>query len=691
MKKKYLVFIIFLLINLIPHIYVALSPSGNLLNWYLTDDAFYYFKVAQNISEGRGITFDGLGATNGFHPIWMLVCVPVFALARIDLYLPMRVLIIVLAVLNAGSGYFLYRLFADHLSKKTGWIVAVLWMFLPSIHGITTKLGVESGLNAFALILFFFCVSRLPQYKQGEKIRSTGLLGISLAAMLVLFSRLDNIFILVMVGLWLVFRNSNMRWITQVDFLLILLSSLLSYYLRIQTTDNIFNFLPFAYMLIGFSLVIKPVCLFFFGLYEFNGRITLKRFILKTAAAMTLASILIAAIFFILHDILHLFRGISRSVLILDWLMATVLLVIFRIVIFKRRHNEQGKSLNGLKDNWKIWLGNAAAYFIPLFGMLVVYMLLNKYYTGSPMPVSGQIKRWWGELPNTVYGRPIKTLTGIVSGIFDTSIESGPFWMLTQPLYHISKWLDGVLGISLGSQASTFLLVIVWSIFIAIVLVVSSRRWFAFRQIAERYALLPFFSGCFFHVISYKATGYLHAKYWYWLGEMLLVTVFVGLVLAILIRELEKQSGKAGVAKSAVALVSLALLVNFGYTIMRDFPMDGSAPQLYDYEADFDILEDLTRTGDLIGMTGGGQSSYFMPDRVFVNLDGLINNSQYYESLKAGTVNEYLDSIGLQYIYGEEEVLLGSDPYRWYFTDRLVKIAGKTQFNLYEYCDEVCQ
>ena len=40
---------------------------------YLSDDAFYYFQVAQNLAAGQGPTFDGLTRTTGFHPLYALL------------------------------------------------------------------------------------------------------------------------------------------------------------------------------------------------------------------------------------------------------------------------------------------------------------------------------------------------------------------------------------------------------------------------------------------------------------------------------------------------------------------------------------------------------------------------------------------------------------------------------------------
>lgn len=690
-KKQVRIFILFLVLNLIPHVYAAIKPEANLLNWYLTDDAFYYFKVAQNISEGYGVTFDNIAPTNGFHPLWMLVCVPVFALARFDLFLPLRVLIVVQALLNAASGYFLFRLLADNLSEKAAWVIAFLWMFLPSIHGISTKLGLETGLNVFAIIFLFFQTSRLAKIDRKKDVEYKDLVYLSLAAILALFSRLDNIFIVVMLGCWLVFRRSQIRWISQGDFLLILISTLVSYYSRIQSTDNIFNFLPFAYMLIGFSLVLKPVFLFFLGSYELAGKISLKRYLIKTAAAMTLACLTIGVIFFVLHDLLHAFRGISRAVLILDWLLSTVMIVIYRFLLYKQHHNVHGNRSANLKENWREWLTNVAAYFVPLFGSLAVYMVVNKSYFGSAMPVSGQIKRWWGKLPNTVYGRPIKTLAGILSALVDTNSGKGPFWMLMRPLSQISKWIGGLLKVNADPEASSFLLSMVWIIFAAIVLIMLIRRWKYFHRAAEKLALLPFFTGCFFHAISYKATGYLHAKYWYWLGEMVLIVLFWGILLSILFEELGHQSKGKRIGSVVVFGICALIAANFGRILLLEFPIGKDAPVLYDYEADFDFLEGKTSPGDVIGMTGGGLNSYFMPDRTFVNLDGLINNAEYFESLKNDQTDEYLASIGLDYVYGEELILLDSDPYRWIFTDRLRWIGSSSFFNLYEFCSEGCQ
>src|SRR3970040_2036794 len=109
-------------------LYAALSDSQNLSwRWFTRDDAYYYFKVAQNISEGHGSTFDGINRTNGYHPLWMLVCVPVFAFARFDLVLPLRILLVVMSALSAATAILFYRLIGSIFSAPVGGLAALHW------------------------------------------------------------------------------------------------------------------------------------------------------------------------------------------------------------------------------------------------------------------------------------------------------------------------------------------------------------------------------------------------------------------------------------------------------------------------------------------------------------------------------------------------------------------------------------
>src|SRR5215208_6457972 len=114
------------------------------LRWFTRDDAYYYFKVAQNISEGHGSTFDGIDKTNGYHPLWMLICVPIFALARFDLILPLRILFLLLSGLSVATGILLYRLVGRVFAPAIGAFAAIVWVFSPHVLNAVYIQGLET-------------------------------------------------------------------------------------------------------------------------------------------------------------------------------------------------------------------------------------------------------------------------------------------------------------------------------------------------------------------------------------------------------------------------------------------------------------------------------------------------------------------------------------------------------------------
>jgi hypothetical protein len=72
--KRYRVEVFLLLLALIPHLVISLSNPNTILDWYSSDDGFYYFQVARNLSSGHGFTFDGINPTNGFLPLPKSIC-----------------------------------------------------------------------------------------------------------------------------------------------------------------------------------------------------------------------------------------------------------------------------------------------------------------------------------------------------------------------------------------------------------------------------------------------------------------------------------------------------------------------------------------------------------------------------------------------------------------------------------------
>ena len=165
MRKKYPWFEIALsIVFLSAYVYAAFSDAYNLPNrWFIRDDAYYYFKVAQNISEGHGSTFDGIHPTNGYHPLWMLICVPIFALARYDVILPLRVLVLVTGVLQIATAILLYRLIRSAVSPPAAMLAAAYWVFSTYILLFLYKTGVELSIGLFFIVLLIHLTYKFEQ------------------------------------------------------------------------------------------------------------------------------------------------------------------------------------------------------------------------------------------------------------------------------------------------------------------------------------------------------------------------------------------------------------------------------------------------------------------------------------------------------------------------------------------------
>ena len=143
MKKQLSWFeIILMVVILSAYVYAAFSDAFNLPNrWFIRDDAYYYYKIAQNISEGHGSTFDGINLTNGYHPLWMLICIPIFSLARFDPILPLRVLILVTGIFHVATTLILYRLVSKAISPVAGMLAAIYWAFESVYSGLSIQNG----------------------------------------------------------------------------------------------------------------------------------------------------------------------------------------------------------------------------------------------------------------------------------------------------------------------------------------------------------------------------------------------------------------------------------------------------------------------------------------------------------------------------------------------------------------------
>ncbi len=144
-RKPIVVFII--AAALIPQVVKLLLPMGNMLLAFFPDDLFYYLKPARNIAAGLGSTFDGINFTNGYHPLWMLICAAVARIVSdpiVYLYSMLALNLLVVLVLSI-------RIVALFRSQMGVWIALLVVILINGQRKCAA--GVFSGLETPLYIL----------------------------------------------------------------------------------------------------------------------------------------------------------------------------------------------------------------------------------------------------------------------------------------------------------------------------------------------------------------------------------------------------------------------------------------------------------------------------------------------------------------------------------------------------------
>jgi len=117
------------------------------------------------------------------------------------------------------------------------------------------------------------------------------------------------------------------RFVLFADFLLIIVSVLGSYALRLEFTEDFVRFyIQAALWLIGIALVIKPSVFYFFGMYQRLWIYASVNELKLIALAVTTSSVAVSVVFVTLFWLGVFGPGFPRSVLAIDWLISLLLI-----------------------------------------------------------------------------------------------------------------------------------------------------------------------------------------------------------------------------------------------------------------------------------------------------------------------------------------------------------------------------
>lgn len=161
---------------------------------FIQDDAFYYFEIARRIGLGQGSTCDGITKTNGYHPLWLLMLVPLSPIMNASREWGARVAI-ALAVLLLGGALLLLRAVA---ARTAPLYAAFALLYAWSALLFSSVYGMESGLAACLLGLLLWLIGR----RQAPPAVPEALL-IGLVSALLVLARLDSVwYVLALDVLW---------------------------------------------------------------------------------------------------------------------------------------------------------------------------------------------------------------------------------------------------------------------------------------------------------------------------------------------------------------------------------------------------------------------------------------------------------------------------------------------------------
>ncbi len=662
MIKRHWFEIILIIVVMSISVYAALSDAQNFsLRWFTRDDAYYYFKVAQNISEGHGSTFDGINKTNGYHPLWMLICIPIFSLARFDLVLPLRILLLVMSALQVSTAILLYRLLGKVFAPAVGAFAALFWVFSFDVLVNLYQQGLESGIAAFFVALLLYKLYEFEINYRANTITTKQIVSLGFIGALTIFSRLDLVFFVALAGLWIVFRAHPLRYFLPLDVTAAAASVFLAFLLRLTLPDY-YNYSTVAITMAALALAIKIPLTFFFGLYDKHTladfRAWMLRLFLSTSAGSALVGILMLAV--------PTASGFPRSVILLDFGFTLLFFGFPRLAYTLLRAKNETSSdkvnpLSELKQKWQAWMKDGFAYFGVAFGLLGIYMLWNKLAIGSFSPVSGQIKRWWGSFPSRVYGGATRSPFDFFGVNFQ---GEGLAWTpFTNALgNYVQRFSDRTAEIE---SYYWYALIGAFIVFFLFLFLNKEKS----RTALINLSFIPIVCGSILQTLYYHSSGYSAFKEWYWItqriGAVLLMSFVLGILLT-LVRKIKHIQRTAWV---------IALL--FGYFMGQTYWAGIKLTMQYNrWSADVPmmeiatLLEANTEPGSLIGFTGGGNVGYFIQDRAILNMDGLINSPEYFEHLQNGTAGEYLASLGLDYVLANPGIL-DRQPYDGQFNEYL--------------------
>jgi len=157
------------------------------------------------------------------------------------------------------------------------------------------------------------------------------------------------------------------RYLLFSDLILIVVSIVGSYVLRLELNSQIIQYLPSMYWLLAVSLVLKPIVYHLFGLYRQMWAYASIQELKVILTAVTTASIPVSLAIFSLWS-LGMFEGFPRSTLFIDWALSLLLVggsrIAVRMLEESQKAANKGDTLGGVHRVLIVGAGDAGALVV---------------------------------------------------------------------------------------------------------------------------------------------------------------------------------------------------------------------------------------------------------------------------------------------------------------------------------------
>jgi hypothetical protein len=166
------------------------------------DDGLYYPIIARNLLERGKMTFDGVTSTNGFHPLWMLLMIPLCAITS-DPEVTLR-MVFALAFMVMLAALYLFTKVVVRLRFSLGGVTIAFVIVFANIRSFTMLLSTIEAPIVLLMYLAYIHFSLRTGDRRFTK-TTTALLGGILMG-LAFLARTDSVFLCASYGLLLLYH-----------------------------------------------------------------------------------------------------------------------------------------------------------------------------------------------------------------------------------------------------------------------------------------------------------------------------------------------------------------------------------------------------------------------------------------------------------------------------------------------------